>query len=489
MVTAASHPLDPLSSDEVRQAARVLVSHLRVAKPDIRFKVIDLYEPAKDEVLAHLHHGRQRPNRRARVYYQLRNTATLVSAVVNINSATVVRTEGRPDSQGPVDWVEYEQITNLCNEHPEVLAEIEKLKLPPGDHYSIPLPLAPIFDVHTLELVHLEKLPMGLDAEVDEETQPWTPVKPVEYSAELLGADGLRKGLKPLQVVQPEGPSFAINQRAVSWQKWTFQLGWSLREGPILHDVRYDDRPLFYRVSMSEMTVPYGDPRSTYHRKQAFDLGDSGFGLTSNSLALGCDCLGLIAYFDGLRVAADGTPVVMPNVPGGHDLDLTKGRVYKILNTSKMNAVSGRPLGYKLHAEPSQMLMMGPDTFNCRRGLFATRPVWVTRYRDHELWAAGEFTNQSRGDTGLAGWAARDENTEDEDVVLWHSFGLTHVTRPEDFPVMPNEKLSCTLKPTSFFDLNPSNDVPRSDQRRNKSQLHQQAASSPASCYDPKPSL
>lgn len=132
MVTTASHPLDPLSSDEVRQAARALVSHLGVAKPDIRFKVIDLYEPAKDEVLAYLHHGRQRPDRRARVYYQLRNTTTLVSAVVNIDSATVERTEGRPDSQGPVDWVEYEQITNLCNEHPEVLAEIEKLKLPPG---------------------------------------------------------------------------------------------------------------------------------------------------------------------------------------------------------------------------------------------------------------------------------------------------------------------------------------------------------------------
>lgn len=132
MVTTAFHPLDPLSSDEVRQAARALVSHLGVAKPDIRFKVIDLYEPAKDEVLAYLHHGRQRPDRRARVYYQLRNTTTLVSAVVNIDSATVDRTEGRPDSQGPVDWVEYEQITNLCNEHPEVLAEIEKLKLPPG---------------------------------------------------------------------------------------------------------------------------------------------------------------------------------------------------------------------------------------------------------------------------------------------------------------------------------------------------------------------
>lgn len=86
---------------------------------------------------------------------------------------------------------------------------------PEANHDSIPLPLAPIFDAHTLELVHLEKLSMGVDADVDEVTQPWTPVKPVEYSAKLLGADGLRKDLKPLQVVQPEGPSFTINQRAI----------------------------------------------------------------------------------------------------------------------------------------------------------------------------------------------------------------------------------------------------------------------------------
>lgn len=78
------------------------------------------------------YNGRQRPHRRARAYYQLRNTTTLVSAVINLNGATVERTEGHPDSQGPVDWIEYEQIANSCNENPEVLAEIEKLKLPPG---------------------------------------------------------------------------------------------------------------------------------------------------------------------------------------------------------------------------------------------------------------------------------------------------------------------------------------------------------------------
>lgn len=443
---------------------------------------------------------------------------------------------------------------------------------PQANHYSIPLPLAPIFDAHTLELVDLQRLPMGAGSELDAQTQPWEPVEAVEYSAGIMGDAAFRKDLKPLQVVQPEGPSFTIRDRRVDWQKWSFQLGWNLREGPVLHDVKYDGRSLFYRVSMSEMTVPYGDPRSPYHRKQAFDLGDSGFGLTSNSLTLGCDCLGHIAYFNGVRATSTGEPAVVPNVvcmhevddgigwkhtnfrnqqssvvrdrqlviqctatvanyeyilayvldqsanlhidvratgivstmpirkntqvpwgtivapgvlavnhqhlfcaridpyldgnrkntivhedcepvldnpeidpfgcaftvkttsiekPGGYDLDLTKSRTYKILNESSINPVSGKPMGYKLHAIPSQMLMMAAHTFNSRRGLFSTKPIWVTKYRDDELWAAGEFTNQSREDTGLALWAARDEPTRDEDVVLWHSFGVTHVTRPE----------------------------------------------------------
>jgi primary-amine oxidase len=520
---------------------------------------------------------------------------------------------------------------------------------PEANHYSIPLPLAPIFDAHTLELVELQRLPTGATDELDEETQPWDPTSAVEYSADLLGPDAFRKDLKPLNVIQPQGPSFSIQGRHVQWQKWSFQLGWNMREGPVLNDVRYDGRSLFYRVSMSEMTVPYGDPRSPYHRKQAFDLGDSGFGLTSNSLNLGCDCLGHIAYFNGIRVTSAGEPVIMPNVvcmhevddgigwkhtnwrngkssvvrdrqlvvqctatvanyeyilafvldqaanlhvdvratgivstmpikkgvqvpwgtvvapgvlavnhqhlfclrinpaldgrnntivyddcvpvrnepqldpfgcafrvkqtqitkPGGYDLDLTQNRTFKILNESHINSIADKPVGYKLHPVPSQMLMMGPETFNLRRGVFSTKPIWVTEYRDHELWASGEFTNQSREDTGLAEWAVRKDNVRDKDVVLWHTFGVTHVTRTEgmlsascitscingleiytnlanhlDFPVMPAEKMTVSLKPVNFFDLNPSNDVPRSNQKDNKSTLHQ----SDTSCCSARPS-
>ncbi|CUM63852.1 uncharacterized protein PRCAT00001437001 [Priceomyces carsonii] len=69
------------------------------------------------------------------------------------------------------------------------------------------------------------------------------------------------------------------------------------------------------------MTVPYADPRPPYHRKQAFDLGDAGFGVTANPLGLGCDCLGLIKYFDGVLTDGSGSLIKLPNVVCMHEVD------------------------------------------------------------------------------------------------------------------------------------------------------------------------
>lgn len=87
---------------------------------------------------------------------------------------------------------------------------------------------------------------------------------------------------------------------------YLLRLGFTPREGAVLHDVRYDGRSVFYRLSLSEMTVPYGDPRPPFQRKQAFDFGDAGAGRAANNLALGCDCLGVIKYFDAVMTEPDG---------------------------------------------------------------------------------------------------------------------------------------------------------------------------------------
>lgn len=41
------------------------------------------------------------------------------------------------------------------------------------------------------------------------------------------------------------------------------------------------------------------------------------------------------------------------------------------------------------------------------------------------------------------------------DIVVWHTFGLTHFPSPEDFPVMPAEPITLLLRPRNFFSSNP----------------------------------
>lgn len=58
--------------------------------------------------------------------------------------------------------------------------------------------------------------------------------------------------------------------------------------------------------------------------------------------------------------------------------------------------------------------------------------------------------------------AARNESVENEDVVVWNVFGLTHNPRVEDWPVMPVEVYQVGFRPSDFFERNPAIDVPGS---------------------------
>jgi primary-amine oxidase len=64
------------------------------------------------------------------------------------------------------------------------------------------------------------------------------------------------------------------------------------------------------------------------------------------------------------------------------------------------------------------------------------------------------------GGDGLPKYIAQNRGIENEDIVLWHTFGATHVCRPEDFPVMPVEYVGFTLKPNGFFAENPAMNLP-----------------------------
>lgn len=120
----------------------------------------------------------------------------------------------------------------------------------------------------------------------------------------------------------------------------------------------------------------------------------------------------------------------------GVDIDINRGQTYLIQNPSILNSVNGRPISYKIHSPPMQKLLASPDSFHYKRAEFADHEIYITKYQPDELFSGGKFTNQSRGGHGIKKWSARRDNVENEDIVVWVQFGLNHIPRIEDFPVM-----------------------------------------------------
>jgi len=155
----------------------------------------------------------------------------------------------------------------------------------------------------------------------------------------------------------------------------------------------------------------------------------------------------------------------------GLDLDYDVNRTFKIQNASVRNPINNKQVAYKIHAPPFQKMLADKQSFHYRRAEFADHNIYVTSHRDGELYAGGKYTNQSRGGTGVRTWAARNDNVVDTDIVVWVQFGINHVPRIEDFPVMPCEIIKVSFKPVNFFERNPAIDVAPSTQAFNRSVL------------------
>src|SRR5579859_3938374 len=328
------HPLVPLTPSEITAASAALRAAYPADSP-MHFKAVTLDEPPKAAVLAFLeaeHSGSALPTvpRTAYVLYVMENTRKTFEAIVDLATNKLVSNAQIPEGQhAAADTKELFEIEEIALSSPEVKTELERLKLPKdaivacdpwtygsdGDddetrkwqcymylrdpshnhpesnHYAIPLDFSPRIDDATKKVDRIIRLPLFNTFDTTPQTDYVVP-KGNEYHHDLVGTP--RTGLKPYNVIQPEGPSYSIDGNVVEWQKWRFRVGFNYREGLTLHDIRYDGRSVFYRLSLSDMFVPYADPRAPYHRKSAFDFGDVGAGITANNLKLGCDCLGVI---------------------------------------------------------------------------------------------------------------------------------------------------------------------------------------------------
>ncbi|KAK9817313.1 hypothetical protein WJX72_012521 [[Myrmecia] bisecta] len=143
-------------------------------------------------------------------------------------------------------------------------------------------------------------------------------------------------------------------------------------------------------------------------------------------------------------------------------IDVACSRIWKIKNKHSLNPVNGQPVGYKLMAGPVPPLYAGPNSSHRKRGIFATKQLWVTPHSDDEIYPAGKYPLQSQGQEGIGEWTSKNRKVVDADCVMWHTFGVTHIPRIEDWPVMPAEHIGFMLKPFNFFDANPGLDIPPS---------------------------
>lgn len=343
--SAILHPLDPLTAEEITAAVRIARSERNLSER-VRFASVRLNEPPKELVLNF------KPGdaiEREAFLIVLDNTdGTTYEAVVSLSTGKVVSWRHVPGVQPSIMIDEFFECERTVKAHPDFQAALRKRGItnldlvmvdpwsagnygttdentrrlsrtisfvrshPTDNGYAHPIEgVLALVDLNKMEVVKVE----------DNGVVPLPP-EDGNYTADAVQ---LRTDLKPLEVTQAEGPSFTVQGNEVRWQKWSFRVGFNSREGLVLYTIGYEDkgrvRPLIYRASLAEMVVPYGDSSPNHYRKNAFDMGEYGLGMLTNSLELGCDCLGTIHYFDAILTDSRGNAVQLKNAVCLHEED------------------------------------------------------------------------------------------------------------------------------------------------------------------------
>jgi primary-amine oxidase len=629
-MSAPPHPLDMLTADEVTAANAVLRADERVPA-DAKLAYVALHEPPKQRLAAWT--AGDPIDRQVRATIVTGPRADVLEAVVSVTDGQILSLVEVKGVRPGLLLGEAIGVIVAVREHPDWQAAMRRRGI--SDFAGVQLDPWPAgsFGVaheadrritrvlsywredpedngyaHPIEgVVVFADMGTGEILEVLDSTTDVVPIPAERGSYYPEHVTPTRPVLKPLEIVQAEGPSFTVEGNRVAWQNWSFRITFDAHEGLVLHQIGYDDgdvtRTILHRASISEMVVPYGSTDPSHYWKNAFDAGEWGLGRMTAPLTLGCDCVGEVRYFDVVLANEQGEPYVTPNAiclheedygflwkhvdlhsgrsevrrsrrlvvshvatvgnyeygfywyfyldgniqlevklsgilstqgvaPGQdpqyasvvapgvaaphhqhlfcarldfdvdgeentvhevdvlpehagpenpyrnafrehttrletelaaqRDIDPARSRTWRIASSHRTNRL-GKPVAYKLVPTMTTPTMLAaPESSVGQRAGFARHNVWVTPYADDEKRAAGDYPNQHGGGDGLLRWTAADRNIVDRDLVVWYTFGVTHLARPEDFPVMPVEYTGFLLSPFGFFDRNPALDVPPS---------------------------
>jgi primary-amine oxidase len=353
------HPLDPLSAEEITRTTNILNASGKLT-PGMRLMAYSLQEPPKEAVLA-FQLGQAVPPREVAVVIRDHGRHLTIEAIISLTGEAIRTWHERKDVQPAVTYPEifaaqqailgdpsfgeamarrgitdlssivaypftacYRDAADAVEQGRFIRMMVAQAQAPEDNYYAHPVEGV----VATVELDNMK-------VQIEDYGVVPVPSHSGNYTSEGIKAktnvpsfpEGTRTDLRPISITQSEGPSFQVEGYQVSWQKWRFRVGFSPREGLVLHLVEYFDRgrwrPIIYRAALSEMFVPYGDPTPSHNWKNVFDAGEVGIGVLANSLVLGCDCLGEIHYFHAAVNDPEGQPMVIQNAICMHEEDFS----------------------------------------------------------------------------------------------------------------------------------------------------------------------
>jgi primary-amine oxidase len=137
----------------------------------------------------------------------------------------------------------------------------------------------------------------------------------------------------------------------------------------------------------------------------------------------------------------------------GRDMNDASARTWTVYNPA-VRSREGRPSGYTIAPMENTMTII-PSARAAGEAGFTFHHLWVTPFRQEQLYAAGTYPNQTRPDyTDTLAHYAREGAIYDKDIVVWYSLGMTHFPRVEDYPIMSSDRLAVTFRPDGFFARN-----------------------------------
>lgn len=151
--------------------------------------------------------------------------------------------------------------------------------------------------------------------------------------------------------------------------------------------------------------------------------------------------------------------VLLSEKKGVRDVDFTSARKWKVFNMDSRNDIN-HPRGYALMPEETAFPYLHPTSQMRQRAKFIEHQMWFTAYNDDETSGGHRYPTTAPAGEGLPKYVANDDSLDNKDVVMWYTFGVTHIPHPEEWPIMSVHHTGFTLMPLNFFSENPTMALP-----------------------------